>query len=172
MPCGRRKSSKNMSVIGESANSHRNQSRLFRNGGSSVPNIALTFASGPYDRMQALREGAIRPTGIDLTYLTMQPAEIFWRMLQYKEFDISEMSMSNYLMAASTKIGRKVFYELNDLQEWIDRGKIRSFTGRLNLHAATASDGNAADRRRTMPALSEQRSWSGATGNCGARPGH
>jgi len=26
---------------------------------------------------------------------------------------------------ASTKVGRKVFYELNDLQEWIDRGKIR-----------------------------------------------
>jgi Helix-turn-helix domain len=26
---------------------------------------------------------------------------------------------------ACTKIGRKVFYELNDLQEWIDRGKIR-----------------------------------------------
>jgi hypothetical protein len=26
---------------------------------------------------------------------------------------------------ASTKIGRKVFYEFNDLQEWIDRGKIR-----------------------------------------------
>jgi hypothetical protein len=26
---------------------------------------------------------------------------------------------------ASTKIGRKVFYELNDLQEWIDRGKSR-----------------------------------------------
>ena len=25
----------------------------------------------------------------------------------------------------STKIGRKVFYELNDLQEWIDRGKNR-----------------------------------------------
>jgi Helix-turn-helix domain len=25
----------------------------------------------------------------------------------------------------TTKIGRKVFYELNDLQEWIDRGKIR-----------------------------------------------
>jgi hypothetical protein len=25
----------------------------------------------------------------------------------------------------STKIGRKVFYELNDLQEWIDRGKSR-----------------------------------------------
>ena len=51
-------------------------------------------------------------------------------------------------------------------------GVYPAFTGRLNLHAATASDGNAADRRRTMPALSEQRSWSGATGNCGVRPGH
>ena len=26
---------------------------------------------------------------------------------------------------AFTKIGRKIFYELNDLQEWIDRGKMR-----------------------------------------------
>ena len=26
---------------------------------------------------------------------------------------------------AFTTIGRKVFYELNDVQEWIDRGKIR-----------------------------------------------
>jgi hypothetical protein len=26
---------------------------------------------------------------------------------------------------ASTKIGRKVFYELNELQKWIDRGKIQ-----------------------------------------------
>ena len=26
---------------------------------------------------------------------------------------------------AFTTIGRKIFYELNDLQEWIDRGKIR-----------------------------------------------
>jgi 4,5-dihydroxyphthalate decarboxylase len=28
--------------------------------------------------------------------VTLQPAEIFWRMLQYKEFDASEMSLSNY----------------------------------------------------------------------------
>lgn len=66
-----------------------------------MSNIALTFASGPYDRMQALRDGTIKPMGVDLTYLTLQPAEIFWRMLQYQEFEISEMSMSNYLMAAS-----------------------------------------------------------------------
>jgi 4,5-dihydroxyphthalate decarboxylase len=61
-----------------------------------MSNLRLTFACGPYDRTQALRDGTIRPEGIDLTYLTLQPAEIFWRMLQFREFDVSEMSLSNY----------------------------------------------------------------------------
>ncbi len=58
--------------------------------------LRLTLACGPYDRTQALRDGTIRPEGIELTYLPLQPAEIFWRMLQYREFDVSEMSLSNY----------------------------------------------------------------------------
>ena len=66
-----------------------------------MSNLRLTFACGPYDRTQALRDGTIRPEGIDLTYLTLQPAEIFWRMLQYKEFDVSEMSLSNYTSLVS-----------------------------------------------------------------------
>ena len=61
-----------------------------------MANLRLTLACGPYDRTQALRDGTIRPEGIDLNYVTLQPAEIFWRMLQYKEFDASEMSLSNY----------------------------------------------------------------------------
>ncbi|MET0631770.1 MAG: hypothetical protein ABWY92_12990, partial [Xanthobacteraceae bacterium] len=66
-----------------------------------MSNLRLTFASGPYDRTMALREGTIRPEGIELNYLTMQPAEIFWRMLQYQEFDASEMSLSNYTTLVS-----------------------------------------------------------------------
>src|SRR5260370_7210048 len=31
----------------------------------------------------------------------MQPDEIFWRMLQYQEFDASEMSLSNYTSLVS-----------------------------------------------------------------------
>src|SRR5262245_44537463 len=64
--------------------------------GVFMSNLRLTFACGPYDRTQALRDGTIRPEGIELTYLALQPAEIFWRMLQYREFDASEMSLSNY----------------------------------------------------------------------------
>ena len=61
-----------------------------------MANLRLTLACGPYDRTQAIIDGVVRPEGIDLTYLPIQPAEIFWRQLQYKEFDVSEMSMSNY----------------------------------------------------------------------------
>ena len=66
-----------------------------------MSNLRLTFACGPYDRTQALRDGTINPEGIDLTYITLQPAEIFWRMLQYQEFDVSEMSLSNYTTLVS-----------------------------------------------------------------------
>jgi 4,5-dihydroxyphthalate decarboxylase len=60
-----------------------------------MADLRLNFACGPYDRTQSLRDGTIKPDGIDLTYLTMQPAEIFWRMLQYNEFHACEMSLSN-----------------------------------------------------------------------------
>ncbi len=62
-----------------------------------MPNMRLSLACGPYDRTEALRNGTVRPQGIELTCVGGQPAELFWRMLQYKEFDISEMSISNYI---------------------------------------------------------------------------
>lgn len=62
-----------------------------------MSSLRLTMACGPYDRTQALRDGTIRPQGIELIYVSGQPAELFWRMLQYKEFEISELSMSNYI---------------------------------------------------------------------------
>jgi 4,5-dihydroxyphthalate decarboxylase len=62
-----------------------------------MANLRLSLACGPYDRTQALRDGSVQVEGVELNYIAMQPAEIFWRMLQYKEFEISEMSMSNYV---------------------------------------------------------------------------
>lgn len=74
-----------------------------------MPNLRLTLACGPYDRTQAIIDGAVRAEGIDITYLALQPAEIFWRQLQYSEFDVSEMSMSNYTttLAAAKAKGEK-----------------------------------------------------------------
>ena len=66
-----------------------------------MSSLRLSFACGPYDRTQALRDGTIKPDGIALNYLTLQPAEIFWRMLQFKEFNASELSLSNYATLVS-----------------------------------------------------------------------
>jgi len=63
--------------------------------------LRLTLACGPYDRTQALADGTIAPEGIELVYLALQPAEIFWRMLQYRDFDVAEMSLSNYTSLVS-----------------------------------------------------------------------
>ena len=64
--------------------------------------LRLSFACGPYDRTQSLRDGSIQVEGVDLNYVNMQPAEIFWRQLQYQEFDASEMSLSNYTTLVSS----------------------------------------------------------------------
>ncbi len=60
--------------------------------------LTLTIACGPYDRTEALRSGAVKPEGIDLTYIAIQsPPEIFSRMIDFRSFDASEMSLSGYL---------------------------------------------------------------------------
>jgi 4,5-dihydroxyphthalate decarboxylase len=62
-----------------------------------LANISVTVACGPYDHMEAIARGIVRPVGIDITYLDFQsPPEIFARMIKTQAFDISEMSLSSY----------------------------------------------------------------------------
>ncbi|MGE5217095.1 MAG: ABC transporter substrate-binding protein [Chloroflexota bacterium] len=62
--------------------------------------IHLTLATGDYESIRALKEGAVQPDGIELTVLTDMTSDIrHWRMLRNREFDVAELSMSNYLMA-------------------------------------------------------------------------
>ncbi|NIJ09237.1 4,5-dihydroxyphthalate decarboxylase [Sphingomonas vulcanisoli] len=49
-----------------------------------------------YDHVRDLASGVVRPEGIDLTVLTLQVEEIFFRTLKYREFDASEISMAKY----------------------------------------------------------------------------
>jgi 4,5-dihydroxyphthalate decarboxylase len=66
-----------------------------------MADLNLTLACGPFDRTQALRDGTVKPEGIELTYLALEPAEIFYRMINYREFDVSEMSITNYATLVS-----------------------------------------------------------------------
>jgi 4,5-dihydroxyphthalate decarboxylase len=67
-----------------------------------VERLHLTVACGDYDRTKPLQDGSVEPEGITLNYIPMQSEEIFWRMGHYREFDVSEMSLSNHI----TMVGR------------------------------------------------------------------
>lgn len=67
--------------------------------------IHLTLACGDYESIRALKEGTVEPDGIELTVLTDMTSDIrHWRMLRNQEFDVAELSMSNYLMAKYQKL--------------------------------------------------------------------
>lgn len=63
--------------------------------------LHLTVACGDYDRTKALQDGSVQPEGIRLNYLPLQAEEIFWRMGGHREFDASEMSLSNHITLIS-----------------------------------------------------------------------
>jgi 4,5-dihydroxyphthalate decarboxylase len=60
--------------------------------------LPLTLACGPYDRTRALADGRVPVEGTDLRYIALDPEEIFFRMLGHGEFDVSELSLSSYLL--------------------------------------------------------------------------
>lgn len=60
--------------------------------------IPLTLACWDYDRTEPLRDGRIRPDGIDLTYLALPVEETFFRMARFQEFEAAEMSLSSYVL--------------------------------------------------------------------------
>jgi 4,5-dihydroxyphthalate decarboxylase len=63
--------------------------------------ISLTAAMGDYDLHRSLILGEVQPASIDLTVLTLHSTIRHWRMLRNMEFDISELSMSSYLIHRS-----------------------------------------------------------------------
>jgi len=60
----------------------------------------LTIAVRDYDHTRALADGRVRVDGVDLKFVYISPpSQIFLRMLHDEEFDASEMSLSNYMIA-------------------------------------------------------------------------
>src|SRR5262249_13330751 len=52
--------------------------------------LELTLACGDYEIVRALKEGIVRPEGIELTVLTdMAPSPRHWRVLRGRAFDLA-----------------------------------------------------------------------------------
>jgi 4,5-dihydroxyphthalate decarboxylase len=61
-----------------------------------MPNVKLTLACWDYDRARPLMDGRVRPEGIDLDIEVLRPRQAFQRMLDKKEFQVSELSLASY----------------------------------------------------------------------------
>jgi 4,5-dihydroxyphthalate decarboxylase len=59
--------------------------------------IPITIACGDYDRTRAIKDGRVRVEGCDVTYIPLEPEEVFHRTFKFQEFDVSELSFSSYL---------------------------------------------------------------------------
>ena len=59
--------------------------------------IPITLACGDYDRTRAIKDGRIEVEGCAVTYLPMEPEEVFHRAFKHQEFDVCELSFSSYL---------------------------------------------------------------------------
>lgn len=60
--------------------------------------MRLTVATGRYDRTAALHDGRVIPEGLDVTWLKLNPEQLFWRMIQHREFDASEMALASFVI--------------------------------------------------------------------------
>lgn len=59
--------------------------------------IPLTIACTDTDRTRAMIDGAVAIEGCRPIFLSLEPAEIFFRALRFEEFDVAELSLSSYL---------------------------------------------------------------------------
>src|SRR5882757_10442384 len=61
-----------------------------------MPNLKLTLACWDYDRTRPLMDGRVKPDGIDLDINVLRPRQSFQRMLDNREFQVSELSLASY----------------------------------------------------------------------------
>lgn len=66
-----------------------------------MPKLKFSFISNYNERVEPLMNGSVEVEGAELVPTYSDPSETFWRQLKFQEFQISEMSLSSYLIARS-----------------------------------------------------------------------
>ena len=63
--------------------------------------LQLSLAVCDYDRTRAIFDGRAPIEGCEVTAVALEPEESFHRAFKFQEFDISEISMSSYMLSAA-----------------------------------------------------------------------
>ena len=60
--------------------------------------LNLSVAVGNYDRVRPLVDGEVQIDGVDPVFMLHDPEEIFFRAFRHADFDITELSLSSYVV--------------------------------------------------------------------------
>lgn len=63
--------------------------------------LTLSIALSDNERTRPLAQGRYQPQGVRLIPTVVHPSEMFWRQLKYRDFDVSEMSLSSLFIATA-----------------------------------------------------------------------
>ncbi len=63
--------------------------------------LELSIALSDNENTRPLLDGEVTAAGMKLIPTPLHPSEMFWRQLRFRDFDISEMSMSSLLIATA-----------------------------------------------------------------------
>ncbi len=63
--------------------------------------LKLSIALSENERTKPILNGEVKAKGIDFFTTGVHPSEMFWRQLKFKDFDVSEMSLSSLIIATS-----------------------------------------------------------------------
>lgn len=78
------------------------ESRAPQEKGESASEVELSLALiDNFDRTRPLLDGSFKPKGIDLLPVAAGPAELFRRVAQDAEFEVTELSTSTFMILKS-----------------------------------------------------------------------
>jgi 4,5-dihydroxyphthalate decarboxylase len=110
--------------------------------------LKLTLAFSDNPRLDPLRDGTVKPQNLELEFVTLEPGTLFMRNLLYNEFDASEMSISETLLAHERGDGSK--WDWSALPVFLSRGHHWPFLY-VNTAAGIAGLGDIKGKRIGVP---------------------
>jgi 4,5-dihydroxyphthalate decarboxylase len=69
-------------------------------GGLEVSKLQISFACCPYDRLNPIISGRVPIEGCDCNFFPLRPEELFPRVYNTQDFDVTELSASSHILTA------------------------------------------------------------------------
>ena len=65
-----------------------------------MPKLQISFACCPYDRLNPIISGRVPVEGCDVNFFPLRPEELFPRVYQTQDFDVTELSASSHILTS------------------------------------------------------------------------